>query len=220
MGRHILRARPTSRPCAPGHSRSAAWSTQMIRTGRTGCRLEPSPCGITCGSRTAPFAWRRTQSTSVYCKPVPSATRSSASSPTARAPTACPQSGAYPVGQEKGPYDDGEDTRGSADLHLPDLGGGERQVKRSGGTETVDCGSSGQIVGPRPDEAEPVSDQRDDQPDDLGQIRMHCTGCGGEGVTPAPTLAVFGGEGRTLVIARPCTQCGGSGRTRGFIPPI
>jgi hypothetical protein len=55
--------------------------------------------------------------------------------------------------------------------------------------------------------------------DEIRQIRIHCPGCRGDGVTPVPTLAVLGGQGSTIVTARKCTQCNGSGRTRG-IPPV
>lgn len=51
-------------------------------------------------------------------------------------------------------------------------------------------------------------------------LEVVCRACDGEGQVPQPTAAVIGGVPQTVVSARMCRWCEGSGRRRGLHPPV
>lgn len=51
------------------------------------------------------------------------------------------------------------------------------------------------------------------------EVSALCSGCDGEGRVPQPTAAVISGVPQTVVVARPCRWCKGSGR-RALQPPV
>lgn len=56
--------------------------------------------------------------------------------------------------------------------------------------------------------------------DDDFEVGALCHACEGDGRVSQPTAAVIGGVPQTVVVARQCRWCKGSGHRRGLHPPV